>query len=136
MTTQTPVYIEESLGYRIEVRTDFDFPRSNPMQKQFLFQYTVTIKNMVGEDAQLLTRTWHIEDGEGVVRQVKGAGVVGNTPFFKRGQVFEYSSFCPLPTLVGKMWGHFEMLGESGQTFEITTPVFRFKIPAEFIDQY
>jgi uncharacterized protein affecting Mg2+/Co2+ transport len=34
------------------------------------------------------------------------------------------------------MWGHFEMLSENGQTFEITTPVFRFKIPAEFIDQY
>lgn len=136
MATQAPVYIEESFGYRVEVRTDFDFPRSNPMQKQFLFLYTVMITNLHGEEAQLLRRTWHIEDGDGVVRQVKGEGVVGNTPFFKRGHNFEYSSFCPLPTLTGKMWGHFEMLAESGQTFEITTPVFRFKIPAEFIDQY
>lgn len=136
MATPTPVYIEESFGYRIEVRTKFDFPRSNPLQKQFLFEYTVLITNVSGEDAQLLTRTWHIEDGDEVVRQVKGPGVVGNTPRFKRGQTFEYSSYCPLPTLTGKMWGHFEMLGEKGQTFEITTPVFRFKIPAEFIDQY
>ena len=136
MTTQSPVYIEESHGYRIEVRTDFDFSRSNPLQKQYLFEYTVVIRNVAGDSAQLLTRTWHIEDGEGDLRQVKGAGVVGNTPHFKRGQAFEYSSFCPLPTLTGKMWGHFEMLSENGQTFEITTPVFRFKIPAEFIDQY
>lgn len=136
MTTQSPVYIEESHGYRIEVRTEFDFPRSNPLQKQFLFQYTVVITNQNGVTAQLLSRTWHIEDGDGVVRQVKGPGLVGNTPHFKRGHVFEYSSFCPLPTLTGKMWGHFDMLAENGQHFEITTPVFRFKIPDEFIDRY
>jgi ApaG protein len=94
------------------------------------------ITNIHGESAQLLARTWHIEDGEGVVRQVKGAGVVGHTPHFKKGETFEYSSFCPLPTLAGRMWGNFEMLSENGQNFEITTPVFRFKIPDEFIDRY
>ena len=72
MTTQSPVYIEESHGYRIEVRTDFDFSRSNPLQKQYLFEYTVVIRNVAGDSAQLLTRTWHIEDGEGDLRQVKG----------------------------------------------------------------
>jgi ApaG protein len=136
MSQQTPVYIEESAGYRVEVRTHFDFTRSNPLQKQYLFEYTIVITNMSGEPARLLARTWHIEDAEGEVRQVKGPGVVGHTPFFRRSEAFEYSSFCPLPTMTGKMWGHFEMLSDNGQSFEITTPVFRFKVPEEFIDRY
>lgn len=136
MATEAPVYIEESHGYRVEVRTEFDFPRSNPLQGQFLFQYHIVISNIRGQAAQLLTRTWHIEDANGEVRQVKGPGVVGHTPHFRHGETFDYSSFCPLPTMTGKMWGHFEMLGQNGETFEITTPVFRFKIPDEFIDRY
>lgn len=136
MATDSPLFIEESHGYRVEVRTHFDFPRSNPLQGQYLFEYTITITNVRGVDAQLLTRTWHIEDAQGVVRQVKGPGVVGHTPHFKRGERFEYSSFCPLPTMTGKMWGHFEMLSINGETFEITTPLFRFAVPEEFIDRY
>jgi ApaG protein len=136
MAIETPTYIEESFGYRIEVRTEFDFTRSNPLQGQYLFQYHITITNVGGEPAQLLTRLWHIEDAEGEVRQVKGPGVIGHTPHFKMKEVFEYSSFCPLPTMSGRMWGHFEMLGSNGKTFEITTPVFRFKIPEDFIDRY
>lgn len=136
MATETPTYIEESNGYRVEVRTSFDFPRSNPLQGQFLFQYTVVIRNLRGSPAQLLARTWHIEDAEGEVRQVKGPGVVGHTPHFRPGEMFEYSSFCPIPTMTGKMWGHFEMLGNDGEMFEITSPVFRFRVPEEFIDRY
>jgi len=136
MSTDSPLYIEESHGYRVEVKTQFDFTRSNPLQGQFLFQYTVTIKNVRGVHAQLLTRTWHIQDAKGEVRQVKGPGVVGHTPHFKSGEAFEYASFCPLPTLTGKMWGHFEMLGVNGETFEITTPVFRFQVPDDLIDRY
>lgn len=134
--SQAALFIEESHGYRIEVRTHFDFPRSNPLQSQYLFQYTITISNLRGPHAQLLSRLWHIEDAEGEVRQVQGPGVVGHTPHFKLGDTFEYSSFCPLPTLTGKMWGHFEMLSNDGQTFEITTPVFKFAVPEEFIDRY
>lgn len=136
MSTHTPLFIEESHGYRIEVRTHFDFPRSNPMQGQFLFEYTVTITNVNGVDAQLLKRTWHIEDATGEVRQVHGPGVVGFTPFFKKKEKFNYSSFCPLQTMTGRMWGHFEMLSSTGETFEITTPVFKFAVPEEFIDRY
>ena len=136
MATDTPLYIEESHGYRVTVRTEFDFERSNPLQGQFLFQYTITITNMRGAAAQLLTRLWHIQDAQGTVRQVQGPGVVGHTPHFRLGEAFEYTSFCPLPTMSGKMWGHFEMLGENGETFEITTPVFRFIVPESFIDRY
>ncbi len=136
MTTATPIYIEESFGYRVEVRTEFDFPRSNPLQGQYLFQYSITITNVRGEPAQLLSRVWHIQDALGEVRQVQGPGVVGHTPHFKTGESFEYASFCPLPTMSGKMWGHFEMLSAKGETFEITTPVFRFIVPDTFIDRY
>ena len=136
MNTHTPLFIEESHGYRIEVRTLFNFQRSNPLQGQFLFEYSITITNLSGVEAQLLKRTWHIEDAHGKVNQVHGPGVVGFTPFFKSGEKFNYSSFCPLPTMNGKMWGHFEMLSSEGKTFEITSPVFKFQVPDEFIDRY
>jgi uncharacterized protein affecting Mg2+/Co2+ transport len=38
--------------------------------------------------------------------------------------------------MTGRMWGHFEMLSSKGETFEITTPVFKFAVPEEFIDRY
>jgi ApaG protein len=136
MAVHTPVFIEESHGYRIEVKTSFDFMRSNPLQGQYLFEYHITITNIKGIEAQLLKRTWHIEDALGEVRQVHGPGVVGHTPYFKLNDSFHYSSFCPLPTLTGKMWGHFEMLSKDGKTFDITTPVFKFAVPEELIDRY
>jgi ApaG protein len=136
MSVDSPLYIEESSGYRVEVTTRFDLKRSNVLQSQFLFEYTVTITNISGVEAQLLNRTWHIEDAHGEIRQVNGPGVIGFTPFFKLSEKFNYSSYCPLPTMTGKMWGHFEMLGPNNKTFEITTPVFRFTVPEDLIDRY
>jgi ApaG protein len=62
--------------------------------------------------------------------------VIGQTPHFRPGQAFEYSSFCPLPTLTGEMWGYFVMLGDDKETFKIETPIFKFAVPQDFIDQY
>jgi ApaG protein len=67
---------------------------------------------------------------------VEGPGVIGQQPNFEPGQSFEYSSFCPLPTMSGEMWGHFNMINKYGQSFKIDTPLFRFDVPKEFIDNY
>jgi ApaG protein len=123
-------------NYRIEIKTDFDFDQSNPLQFQYLFRYTIRITNEGNTPSQLLSRKWNIKDAKGEVRVVEGPGVVGQTPYFDPGESFEYSSFCPLPTLTGEMWGHFNMVDNLGSAFKIDTPVFRFKVPKEFIDIY
>jgi ApaG protein len=129
-------FISISNNFRIEVKTEFDFDQSNPLLFQYLFRYTILIINTGNRSAQLISRKWNIKDAKGQLKYVEGPGVIGATPFFKPGDSFEYQSFCPLPTMEGEMWGHFNMVDENGENFKIDTPVFHFKVPAEFIDIY
>jgi ApaG protein len=129
-------FVSISNSFRIEVKTDFDFDQSNPLQFQYLYRYTILITNIGTLPAQLKSRKWNIKDDKGQLKYVEGPGVIGETPFFKPGDSFEYQSFCPLPTMKGEMWGHFNMVDENGNTFKIDTPVFHFEVPKEFIDIY
>ena len=129
-------FVSISNNFKIEVKTEFDFDQSNPLQFQYLFRYTINITNEGPITAQLLSRKWNIRDGKGEIKYVEGPGVIGATPTFKPGETFEYQSFCPLPTMTGEMWGHFNMVDESGGEFRIDTPVFRFHVPEDFIDSY
>lgn len=129
-------YVAINNNFKIEIKTDFDFEQSNPMQFQYLFAYTIKITNVGVIPAQLISRKWNIKDAKGEMRFVEGPGVIGKTPIFKPGESFEYQSFCPFPTLEGEMWGHFNMVDNEGTGFRIDTPMFRFKVPAELIDQY
>lgn len=129
-------FVSTSNNFRIEIKTAFDFDQSNPMQLNYLFRYTILITNTGEMPAQLLSRKWFIKDARGESRIVEGPGVVGETPFFNPGESFEYSSFCPLPTMTGEMWGHFNMKDDEGKKFQIETPKFKFHIPKEFIDDY
>lgn len=129
-------FVSENNNFRVEVRTSFDFDQSNPLNYHYLFKYTILITNKGTVSAQLLSRKWNIKDAKNELKLVEGPGVIGQTPHFEPGESFEYSSFCPLPTLTGEMWGHFNMVNKYGQSFKIDTPLFRFHVPQEFIDNY
>jgi len=129
-------FVSINNNFKIEVKTDFDFEQSNPLQFQYLFRYTILITNTGSASAQLVSRKWNIKDAKGEVKYVEGTGVIGETPHFKPGAQFEYQSFCPLPTMKGEMWGYFNMVDERGQTFKIDTPIFHFQVPKEYIDDY
>lgn len=129
-------FISMSHQFEIQVRTEFDFEQSNPMLFHYLFKYTINIKNLGERSAQLISRKWFIKDNNQKMNLVEGPGVIGKTPYFKPGDAFEYESFCPLPTLEGEMWGHFNMVDDQGNEFKIETPHFKFKVPDELIDIY
>lgn len=129
-------FVSTDNDFRIEVKTDFDFNQSSPLQKVFLFSYDVIIKNEGKRTAQLLSRKWFIKNKFENVKIVEGPGVVGHTPTFKPGDSFNYQSFCPLDTVSGEMWGHFIMRDSEGAEFKIETPIFKFRIPEDLIDQY
>lgn len=129
-------FVSISNKFKIEVNTNFEFDQSNPLQFHYLFSYTILITNTGEVPAQLISRKWNIKDSKGELKHVEGPGVIGQTPFLNPGESFEYQSFCPLPTLEGEMWGFFNMVDEEGKTFKIDTPVFRFKVPDEYIDDY
>ena len=88
--------------------------QSEPNQHRYLFSYHVQVRNNSAQAAQLISRHWVITDAEQNVQEVKGLGVVGKQPLIGPGEVFEYSSGCPLPTPFGTMKGSFHFVGENG----------------------
>lgn len=103
--------------------------QSDPAQSQYVFAYTVRIINTGSMPAQLISRHWIITDGEQQTQEVGGLGVVGKQPLLSPGEVFEYTSGCPLPTPVGTMKGSYHCVGENGVPFEVDIPEFILAIP-------
>ena len=118
------MYFEITQGIEVEVKPEFLPDQSQPEIAQFVFGYTVTIRNRSELEVQLLSRHWIITDGHGEVHEVKGPGVVGEQPRLKPGEVHSYSSFCPLPTPTGNMRGTFQMVNSKGAQFDVKIPLF------------
>ena len=114
----------------IEIFTSPDYLpyRSDPIKSYYFFSYQIKIVNRSVETIQLLSRYWHIVDGQGRAEDIYGPGVVGKTPILKPNDLFEYTSFCPLPTPLGFMEGSYRMLDESGKEFDV--PIERFQLVA------
>ena len=73
---------------------------------------------------QLKTRHWKITDANGRLQEVRGAGVVGETPTVEPGESFEYTSGVPLPTPSGFMTGTYGMVSEIGRRLRRQIPAF------------
>jgi len=115
--------------FSITVRPQFLPEHSNPEEEQFVFAYTVTIRNTGETTAQLVSRHWIISDGNNRIEEVKGEGVVGEQPILQPGEAFEYTSGCPLPTPVGSMKGSYLFVAEDGTQFEAAIPEFVLSMP-------
>ena len=102
----------------IKVHSNFIRDRSLPENSIFLFSYDVVIKNHNLFDVQLLSRYWHIQDGNGEVEEVRGPGVIGLKPIIKSCGIFKYSSFCPIKTPLGVMKGSYKMRSTKEEVFE------------------
>ena len=103
--------------------------RSNQDIPMFYFAYWITIKNQGETPAKILNRYWHITDADGRIKEIRGAGVIGEQPMIQPGQSFNYNSFCPLPTKFGFMKGSYEMLQNDKSHFNIIIPQFHLAIP-------
>jgi ApaG protein len=98
--------------------------RSSPENNYFFWAYTIAITNKGAETVQLKTRHWRITDANGRQQEVRGAGVVGEEPVLKAGEVFEYTSGVPLQTPSGFMTGSYGMVSVSGEHFDVEVPAF------------
>jgi ApaG protein len=121
----------ESKKYDIQVnvRTIYIPEQSDPGTDRYVFAYTVIIANEGTESAQLISRHWVITDAENQVQEVRGLGVVGEQPFLRPGESFEYTSGTSLGTPVGTMRGSYQMVSENGQKFEAEIPEFTLSMP-------
>ncbi len=106
-------------GIRVEVMSQYSAENSRPLQDEWVFQYTVRITNQSNETVQLLSRHWVITDALDHIDEVVGPGVIGEKPVLAPGESFKYSSWCPLKTPIGMMYGTYQMVSGSGNEFEI-----------------
>jgi ApaG protein len=91
----------------VEVVPQFLPEQSVPDDALYVFAYTITITNTGDIAAQVIARTWSVNDATGHTEKVKGLGVVGQQPLLKPGQAFEYTSGTRLRTPTGTMHGSF-----------------------------
>ena len=115
--------------FDIAVATRFLDEQSVPEEGRFVFAYTVHIRNDGKVPAQLLGRRWLITDGNGKVQEVVGEGVVGEQPWLRPGEDFEYTSGAVLETDIGTMRGSYDVLADDGTRFAAPIPPFTLSIP-------
>jgi ApaG protein len=116
-------------GVRVQVESLYIPERSSPRDSSFFFAYHVRISNVGTETVQVISREWTITDADGEVERVSGPGVVGEQPLLGPGRTFEYTSFCPLKTSVGAMFGSYHMVTSEGEKFEATIAPFTLAVP-------
>jgi ApaG protein len=116
--------------FTVTVRTKYLAEQSKPDQDEYLFSYTITIRNTGEVPAQLISRHWVITDANNRVQEVSGLGVVGHQPLLKPGEEFEYSSGTPLATPQGSMHGEYFCVAEDGHRFEVRIPEFVLTLPS------
>ena len=113
-----------SYRFRVEVTPQYLPEQSRPDEGLFAFAYTVSIHNVGDIAAQLISRTWHINDSQGLHEKVKGLGVVGHQPLLQPGESFEYTSGTRLRTPTGTMHGRYFCVAVDGEKFDVDIPMF------------
>jgi ApaG protein len=113
----------------VDVTTQYIEEQSSPEENRFVFSYTITIHNTGSMAAKLLTRHWIINDANGNVQEVHGEGVVGEQPYLRPDESFEYTSGTVIETPVGSMEGSYQMITDNGFAFDANIPAFTLSQP-------
>ena len=113
----------------VAVQSRFLPEQSLPEDGRFVFAYTIRIRNTGSVPARLLSRHWVITDDNGKVVEVRGEGVVGEQPWLRPGEDFEYTSGAVLETGSGTMHGSYQMLADDGIRFEADIAPFALTVP-------
>lgn len=122
-------YQATTRGIRVTVLPQYLADESDPDENRYFWAYTINIENEGHETVRLRSRYWKITDETGHVEEVRGPGVVGQTPTLRPGGQFRYTSGCPLPTPSGIMVGSFQMTTDDGEMFDVEVPAFSLDSP-------
>ena len=113
----------------VKVDTEYLSQESEPENNRFVFAYQITIQNQSEAAAQLLGRHWIVTDANESKKVYRGMGVVGKQPLIDAGQSYQYSSGIVLDTPIGTMHGHYTMLNQQGQSFDVPIKPFLLSTP-------
>ena len=123
-------YTEVTKNIRVSVKTNFLYDQSDAENSLWVWSYHILIENNGNNKVQLIDRYWKITDATGIIKEVKGSGVIGEQPTIKPGEFFEYTSGTPLNKSSGFMSGNYRMINENNESFFIGVPVFSLDIPS------
>ena len=123
--------MSDNTEYNINVTVDSQYieAESNPEANRFVFAYTVRIKNNGNIGAKLISRHWIITDANNRTQEVKGKGVIGEQPYLKPGESFEYTSGTMMETPVGSMHGSYQMIANDEHDFDALIEPFTLALP-------
>ena len=125
MTDKNKIYTAVTEMISISVQPRYEAEESNPAIGKFIYSYQVTIENNSFVNVKLLSRHWYIIDSIQIRREVKGEGVIGKQPILAPGGTFQYVSWCPLNSPIGKMYGNYVFVNLSERaTFKVLIPEF------------
>jgi ApaG protein len=123
------MYEAVSRSIRVRVVPQYLEEESSPEEGRYFWAYTIDITNEGEETVQLRSRHWRITDALGRTEEVRGTGVVGQTPVLRPGTSFRYTSGCPLETPSGIMVGSYQMTTETGELINVAIPAFSLDSP-------
>ena len=127
---QADLYTRTTRDVEISVLPEFLPERSDASEGHYFWAYTVEIANQGETTIQVTDRYWKITDGLGRLEEVRGPGIVGEQPVLQPGDVFRYTSGCPLSTPSGFMTGTYRVVVvEGGEEFEAEIPLFSLDSP-------
>ncbi|WP_299795893.1 Co2+/Mg2+ efflux protein ApaG [uncultured Shewanella sp.] len=119
--------IEDSI--KVEVKTEYIEEQSDPIEERYLFRYTITIVNLGESAVTLKSRYWSITDANNHNSEVRGQGVVGETPRIEPDSAYQYTSGTVMETPLGVMEGSYTMITDDGVSFKAQIPLFRLAVP-------
>jgi ApaG protein len=123
------LYSATTRGIIVRVTPAFLDLQSDPANDDYVWSYTIEIENSSPDTVQLTARRWQITDRNGITQIVQGPGVVGEQPILREGDIFTYTSGCPLDTPSGLMCGTYRMVTLEGEVFEAEIPAFSLDSP-------
>ena len=123
------MYSKTTNNINVSVKSYYLEDQSEPDEQLYVWAYQVTINNRGQQTVQLKKRYWKITDSNGVNKEVRGAGVIGEQPILRPGEKFEYTSGTPLSTPSGFMEGYYEMETKNGNKFDASIPLFSLDSP-------
>jgi len=109
----------------IRVDTFYQEKYSAPTEGKYVHAYRITIENKSEFPIKLLERSWKVMEGNGLIKRIKGEGVLGQQPVIKPFGTFQYISWSSITTNFGKMEGVYYMLNTStDEYFTVEIPIF------------
>src|SRR3569623_1527776 len=120
---------ESAYKIRVLVEPFYIEDQSVPEENRYEFAYTVNIQNTGQVAAKHVSRHWTIPDANGKTQEVKGQRAVGEQPYLRPGEAFQYTSGAVLDTAVGTMRGSYQIVSDDGSQFDAENTVYTLSMP-------